>query len=157
LIISVIKPLWDSRPHEDVRVCLILTLLNFIDKLNLNDDKIIIWKIFEEAADDNYLPVVQSLFCDYRGNSRWPLSRLRNSSNNIFQTFIDRIQFRILDHPTSLEARLWAWSNIDYEYCDSQKLIEKAQQLCSQFDKNANALWENAFKKIISCYQYQKM
>ncbi|CAF3999697.1 unnamed protein product, partial [Rotaria sp. Silwood1] len=123
LIMSVIKPLWDSRPHQDVRACLILTLLNFIDKLHSNDEKTIVWKILEEAADDNYLPVVQSLFSAQRGSSRWPLSRLINSSENIFQTFINRIQFRILNHPTSLEARLWAWSNIDYMQCDTQKLI----------------------------------
>ncbi|CAF3633173.1 unnamed protein product [Rotaria sp. Silwood1] len=157
LIMSVIKPLWDSRPHQDVRACLILTLLNFIDKLHSNDEKTIVWKILEEAADDNYLPVVQSLFSAQRGSSRWPLSRLINSSENIFQTFINRIQFRILNHPTSLEARLWAWSNIDYMHCDTQKLIEKSKQLCIQFDKNANILWEIAFNQIISCYKQQKI
>ncbi len=157
MIRSVIKPLWDSRPHQDVRACLILTLLYFIDKCHSNDEKIIIWTILEEAADDNYLPVVQSLFAEYRGSSRWPLTRLINSSDNIFQTFVNRIQFRILDHPTSLEARLWAWLNIDYEHCDSQKLIEKGKQLCIQFDKNANTLWENALNQIISSYKQQKM
>ncbi|CAF3902890.1 unnamed protein product [Rotaria sordida] len=157
LIKSVIKPLWDSRPHPDVRACLILTLLNFIDKLHSNDEKIIIWKILEEAADDNYLPVVQSLFSAHRGSSRWPLSRLENSSDNIFQIFINRIQFRILDHPTSLEARLWAWSNINYEHCDIPKLIEKSKQLCIQFDKAANTLWEKAFNQIILSYRQKKI
>ncbi|CAF3289844.1 unnamed protein product [Rotaria sp. Silwood2] len=157
LINSVIKPLWDSRPHPDVRACLILTLLNFIDKLHSNDEKTVVWKILEEAADDNYLPVVQSLFSAHRGTSRWPLSRLINSPDNIFQTFINRIQFKILDHPTLLEARLWAWSNIDYEHCDTQKLIEKSKQLCIQFDKDANTLWENAFSQIILSYKRQKI
>ncbi len=157
LITSVIKPLWDSRPHQDVRACLILTLLHFIDKLNSDDEKTIVWKILEEAADDNYLPVIQSLFSADRGSSRWPLSRLINSPDNIFQIFINRIQFRILDHPTSLEARLWAWSNIDYEHCDSQKLIEKGTKLCIQFDKDANTLWEKAFNQIISFYKQKKM
>ena len=123
----------------------------------IQDDETIIWKILEEAADDDYLPVVQSLFAANRGNSRWPLTRLKNSSDNIFQIFVNRIQFKILDHPTSLEARSWAWSNIDYEYCDINKLIEKAQQLCIQFDKNANTLWKKAFEKIISFYKQQKM
>ncbi|CAM4750560.1 unnamed protein product [Rotaria magnacalcarata] len=157
LIKSVIKPLWDSRPHEDVRACLILTLLNFINKLQSNEDKTFVWKILEEAADDNYLPVVQSLFSAHRGSSRWPLSRLITSSDDNFQAFINRIQFRILDHPTSLEARLWAWTNIDCEHCDVQKLIEKVKQLCIQFDKNANTLWESAFNKIISYYKQQKI
>ncbi|CAF4677768.1 unnamed protein product, partial [Rotaria socialis] len=66
LLKSVLKPLWDSRPHEDVRACLILTLLNFINKLQSKEDKTLVWKILEEAADDNYLPVVQSLFSAHR-------------------------------------------------------------------------------------------
>ncbi|CAF4744611.1 unnamed protein product, partial [Rotaria socialis] len=131
--------------------------LNFINKLQSKEDKTLVWKILEEAADDNYLPVVQSLFSAHRGSSRWPLSRLITSSDDNFQTFINRIQFRILDHPTSLEARLWAWANIDCEHCDVQNLIEKVKQLCVQFDKNANTLWENAFNKIISYYKQQKI
>ncbi len=157
LIVSIIKPLWDSRPHQDVRACLILTLLHFINKFNSNTDQTIIWKILEEAADDDYLPVVESVFSAYRGSSRWPLSRLTNSSDNIFQTFINRIQFKILDHPTSLEARSWAWSNIDYEHCNTEKLIEKARQLCIQFNKDAYTLWGIAFDKIISLYKQNKM
>jgi len=155
LVKSLIKPLWDSHPHQDVRACLILTLLHFIGKSNENE--IIIWNILEEAADDEYLPVVQSLFAAQRGESRWPLSQLRNSSDQIFDTFVNRIQFKVLDHPKSLEARSWAWTNIDYEHCDTNKLIEKAQQLCIQFDKDANNLWESAFGKIISLYKQQKV
>ncbi|CAF4384352.1 unnamed protein product, partial [Rotaria magnacalcarata] len=148
LIKSVIKPLWDSRPHEDVRACLILTLLNFINKLQSNEDKTFVWKILEEAADDNYLPVVQSLFSAHRGSSRWPLSRLITSSDDNFQAFINRIQFRILDHPTSLEARLWAWTNIDCEHCDVQKLIEKVKQLFE--DKHESTKFFSIFNRSSS-------
>lgn len=153
MIKSVIQPLWSNRPHQDVRACLILTLLNFMDKLDSNEDKAIVWKILEEAADDNYLPVVQSLFSALRGSTRWPLSRSINSSDEIFRTFVNRIQLKVLDHPTSLEARLWAWSNIDAEYCDSQILMDKCKQLCIQFDKSANNLWETAFNKVISFFK----
>ncbi|CAF3971219.1 unnamed protein product [Adineta steineri] len=157
LITSVIRPLWDSRPHPDIRACLILTLLQFIDKVHSNDDKIIIWKILEEAADDNYLPVVQTLFPEYRGSSRWPLSRSIYSSDDTFELFINRIQFKVLDHPTSLEARLWAWTNINYKKYNSERLIEKSKQLCVQFDKNANILWETAFNQLILCYKHHQI
>ncbi len=70
---------------------------------------------------------------------------------------MNRIQFEVLDHPTSLEARSWAWSNIEYEHCDTKKLIEKAQRLAIQFDKDANHLWQNAFETIISSYKQNKM
>ncbi|CAF4325194.1 unnamed protein product, partial [Adineta steineri] len=129
LITSVIRPLWDSRPHPDIRACLILTLLQFIDKVHSNDDKIIIWKILEEAADDNYLPVVQTLFPEYRGSSRWPLS----------------------------QARLWAWTNINYKKYNIERLIEKSKQLCVQFDKNVNILWETAFNQLILCYKHHQI
>ncbi|CAM2709425.1 unnamed protein product [Rotaria socialis] len=159
LIKTVVKPLWDNHPHQDVRACLILTLLHFIDKINPNNDDndIIIWKILEQAADDEYLPVVQSLFAAHRGESRWPLSKLKYSSNNLFETFVNRIQFKILDHPTSLEARSWAWANVEYEHCQTSVLIEKAHLLCIQFDKNADNLWETAFEKIILSYKQQKI
>jgi hypothetical protein len=157
LVEDLIKPLWDSHPHQDVRVCLTLTILNFISKSNSNDDRIVIWKILEEAADDEYLPVIQSLFSADRGQSRWPLTQLKNSSDPLFITFVNRIQFKVLDHPKSLQARSSAWSTIDYEYADTNKLIEKAQQLCIQFEKDANTLWETAFQKIISLYKINKM
>ncbi|CAF3242290.1 unnamed protein product, partial [Rotaria sp. Silwood2] len=154
---TLIKPLWNSNPHQDVRACLILTLLHFIGKSNSNDDDTIIWEILEQAADDDYLPVVESLFAAHRGKSRWPLSKLKNSSNHFFETFVNRIQFKILDHPTSLEARSWAWSNIEHEYCHTNKLIEKAQQICIQFDVDGNVLFEKAFKKIILSFEQQKI
>ncbi|CAF4130497.1 unnamed protein product, partial [Rotaria sp. Silwood2] len=157
LIKTIVKPLWNNRPHQDVRACLILTLLHFIGKSNSNDDDTIIWEILEQAADDDYLPVVESLFAAHRGKSRWPLSKLKNSSNHFFETFVNRIQFKILDHPTSLEARSWAWSNIEHEYCHTNKLIEKAQQICIQFDVNGNVLFGEAFKKIILSFEQQKI
>jgi hypothetical protein len=46
---------------------------------------------------------------------------------------------------------------IDIEYVNTNKLIEKAQQLSIQFDKDDNILWENAFAKIISLFKEQKM
>jgi hypothetical protein len=57
--------------------------------------------------------MIKSLFAGYRRSSPWPFSRFINSSDNIFHEFINRIQFRILDHPTSSEARLWASPNIN--------------------------------------------
>ncbi|UJR08041.1 hypothetical protein I4U23_012318 [Adineta vaga] len=150
LITSVIEPLWNSRLHPDVRACLILTLLYFMDKLHSEEEKTTVWKILEEAANDDYLPAIQCLFSASRGNSRWPLSKLMDTSNKIFQIFVDRIQFKILDHPTSLEARLWAWTNIESEHCNTQKLMEKSIQLCTEFNKEANTLWGAAFDLTIA-------
>lgn len=115
------------------------------------------WTILEQAAQDDYLPVIKSLFSADRGEQRWPLSKLKSMSKDLFKIFVNRIQFKVLDHPTLLEARLWAWSNIEYEYCDINKLIEKVQFLCIQFDKNANTLWKQAFEKIIFSYREQIM
>ncbi|CAF4775310.1 unnamed protein product, partial [Rotaria sp. Silwood2] len=141
LITTVIKPLWDSHPHQDIRACLILILLHFIGKSHSNDDNNIIWNILEQAAYDEYLPVVENLFVSYRGYSRWPLSKLKYSSKNLFETFVNQIQFKILDHPRLLEARTYAWSYLEYEYCHTNELINKAQNLCIQFDKDGNVLW----------------
>ena len=149
--------MWTSRPHPDVRACLVLTLLYFLEKISSTVERNILWKILEEAADDTYLPVVQSLFADYRGNSRWPLTCSINSSNDIYRDFINRIQFRILDHPSSIEARLWAWTNIDDEHCDFPKLIDKGKQLCIEFDRNANTLWEKAFERILASNKQRKL
>lgn len=157
LIRIVIEPLWTSRPHPDVRASLVLTLLYFLENISSTTERNIIWKILEEAADDVYLPVVQSLFADYRGSSHWPLTRSINSSNEIYQNFVNRIQFRILDHPSSSEARLWAWTNIDDEHCDISKLIGKGKQLCIQFNRNANMLWEKAFQQILATHKQRKM
>ena len=157
LLLAVIKPFWQSRPHQDVRACLILTLLHFIDKLQSDEEKTVLWDILEQATTDPYLPVIQSLFSAFRGNSRGPLNRLRNTSSSIYQTFVNRIQYRILEHPTSLEARTYAWQNIDHKYCLSKDLIEKGQQLTLQFDKEGNTLWEIAFRQIILFAQERKM
>ncbi|CAF4473532.1 unnamed protein product, partial [Adineta steineri] len=32
LVKLIIKPIWNNHPHQDVRACLILTLLHFIGK-----------------------------------------------------------------------------------------------------------------------------
>ncbi|UJR24725.1 hypothetical protein I4U23_006099 [Adineta vaga] len=152
LVHLIIKPFWDKQPHQDVRTCLISTLLHFIGK---TDDQTIIWQILEQATKDEYLPVIQTLFSASRGESRWPLTKFKNSSKDIYKAFINQIQFQVLDHPTSLEARSWAWSSIDYEYCDVEKLTEKAELLCIRFDKDGNNLWQNAFQAVLSCYKYQ--
>ncbi|CAF1164464.1 unnamed protein product [Adineta ricciae] len=149
LIVSVIEPLWKSRLHPDVRACLILTLLYFVDRLHSDEVKQVVWKILDEAADDNYLPVIESLFEAGRGNSRWPLAKSMDNSEEIFRTFVNRIQFKILDHPTSLEARLYAWTNISSEHCEAEKFIAKGIKLCLEFTKEAKTLWKAAFKHIM--------
>ncbi|CAF1367942.1 unnamed protein product [Rotaria sordida] len=108
LIKTVIKPLWNSHPHQDIRACLILTLFHFVGKSNSHDDYIIIWNILEQTAYDDHLPVVQSLFASHGGNSRCSLSKLKNSLKNLFETFVNQIQFKILGHPTLLEAHSYA-------------------------------------------------
>ena len=150
LIDTVIQPLWDTRPHQDVRACLITSLLHFLNKCG-RDDSSPIWTILDQATQDDYLPVIQTLFVRTRGESRWPLA---NSDDRLIRTFVDRIQFRVFDHPNKLDARLHAWSRIDYEHCDVRKLFDKAQELCVQFDKNANTCCEAAFGKIIAACQY---
>jgi len=74
-----------------------------------------------------------------------------NSTDNLFRKFVERIQFRVWDHPSKLEARIYAWSRVNYEHCDATKLFDKAKQLCVQFDEDANATWKAALDKIISC------
>ncbi|CAF4467932.1 unnamed protein product [Rotaria sp. Silwood2] len=153
LITTVIKPLWDRHPHQDIRACLILILLYFIGKSHSD----IVWNILEQAAYDEYFPVVETLFVSYRGDSRWPLSKLKYSSKNLFENFVNQIQFKILDHPTLLEARSYAWSYLEYDYCCTNELINKAQSLCIRFDKDGNVLWSNAFQKIILFYKQKKI
>jgi len=150
LINGLVKPLWDSKLHQDIRACLILTLLHFIGKLNTTDDDSTLWKILDDAAYDEYLPVIQNLFDSKRKDFCWPLIPLKTSSEKLFQRFVNEIQFKVLDHPTSLEARLYAWQNIDHEHCDSNILMEKAQHICTQFNEDSKNLWTTAFGKIIS-------
>jgi hypothetical protein len=97
------------------------------------------------------------LFGSVAGRSVQILSKLKNSSKLSFEKFVNQIQFKVLDHPNSLQARSLAWTNIDCEYVDTNKLIEKAQLLCTQFNKDANTLWETAFGKIISLFKEQKI
>ncbi|CAF2403732.1 unnamed protein product [Rotaria sp. Silwood2] len=79
---------------------------------------------------DDYLPVVRALFAADRGDSH---------------------------HQTSLEACSYAWLNLEYNYCHTTALTEKARNLCIQFDKNANILWEKAFATMVSFYKQQKI
>ncbi|CAF1529803.1 unnamed protein product [Adineta ricciae] len=72
-----------------------------------------------------------------------------DNSEEIFRTFVNRIQFKILDHPTSLEARLYAWTNISSEHCEAEKFIAKGIKLCLEFTKEAKTLWKAAFKHIM--------
>jgi len=156
LIPSILKPLWDSRPHPDIRSCLVMILLQFIHESNVNNDESVIWSILEEAAYDDYHPVVLALFGANEKGIRRPSRGLKHSSTNLLQIFVKRIHMKILDHPTSLTGRIWAWSLLDSEYCDIDIVKEKARQLCIQFDKNANVLWKEAFKKLLSFYKLQK-
>ncbi|CAF0893529.1 unnamed protein product [Didymodactylos carnosus] len=81
------------------------------------------------------------------------LMRLVNSDNRLFQTFVNRIQFRVFDHPSRLDARLYAWSRFDYNHCDVRRLFHKAKELCVQFDKNVNTCSGAAFERIIAAYR----
>ena len=151
LITSIFTPLWDSKPHPDIRACLITILMNFIR----DEEESVIWSILKEAAHDDYDPVVLSLCgADAKGIRR-PSRRLRASSNDL-RIFVQRIQMKMLDHPTSLTMRTWAWSLLDAEYCDIQLVENQARQLCIEFDKNANVLWKEAFQKILSFYKLKK-
>ncbi|CAF2821052.1 unnamed protein product [Rotaria sp. Silwood2] len=169
LVETDIKPLWDSHPHQDLRACLILILLHFVGKHNSDDIDKAIWQILEQAAEDDYLIIVQSLFAFHQENSRrrlprsqrgtscWPLTRWKNLSDPLYEEFVNRIQLKVLDHPTSLNARSWAWENIEYEHCDKNELFGKAQKLCIQFDETGNKLWAQAFNKIILLYRENKI
>ncbi|CAF2126601.1 unnamed protein product [Rotaria magnacalcarata] len=170
LVETDIKPLWDSHPHQDLRACLILILLHFVGNHNNSDDiDKAIWQILEQAAEDDYLIIVQSLFAFHqehrrrrlprskRGTSCWPLTRWKNLSNPLYEEFVNRIQLKVLDHPTSLNARSWAWENIEYEHCDINEVFDKAQKLCIQFDETGNKLWEQAFNKIILLYRENRI
>ena len=139
LIKLVIEPFWQNRPHQDVRACLVFTLIYFLDRIQTNEEKELIWNIFEQATTDYYLPVIQSLF-----------SEKNQCSKEIFQEFVNRIQMKVLDHRTSIEARSWAWKYISSQDCDSKILLDKAKQVCTRFDKDSKALWEDAFNLIIS-------
>ena len=113
--------------------------------------------MLDEAADDEYLLIIKYLLGGVQGKSMGILSKLKNSSKSSYEKFVNRIQFKILDHPKSLEYRSLAWSRIDYEYVDTEKFVKKAQELCVRFDKDAKNLWEKAFEKIVSLFKEQKM
>ena len=134
---SVLQPLWSSHPHQDVRVCLVVSLLHFAEADPTNES---IWTILEEAASDDYTPVIQTLF----------LPRKAIHSDQTLRLLVDRVQMRTLDHHTKLDARRIAWAQIDTEYVNQEKLIEKAKQILFTFDKNANQLVSNAFEKLLA-------
>ncbi|CAF4358385.1 unnamed protein product, partial [Adineta steineri] len=93
LITSVLKPLWDSHPHPDIRACLVKILLHFIHKSNVNEDhnELEIWSILEQAAHDDYRPVVYALFgFDGKGSCR-TLSGLEGLSSEVLEIFVRRI------------------------------------------------------------------
>ncbi|CAM4845478.1 unnamed protein product, partial [Rotaria magnacalcarata] len=136
LVETDIKPLWDSHPHQDLRACLITVLSLFA---------------FHQEHRRRRLPRSK------RGTSCWPLTRWKNLSNPLYEEFINRIQLKVLDHPTSLNARSWAWENMEYEHCDINEVFDKAQKLCIQFDETGNKLWEQAFNKIILLYRENKI
>ncbi|CAF1127440.1 unnamed protein product [Adineta steineri] len=92
----------------NVRVCLILSLFHFIGKTCSKENINIIWKVLEKAAMDNYPPIIKSLFASPQRTSRSRSSKLKTSLKEIFERFVKGTQFKVLDHPTSLEARLWA-------------------------------------------------
>ena len=155
LITSIFKPLWDTKPHPDIRTCIVTILIKFIHDRNFTGEESAIWSILEEAAHDEYDPAVLALCgADAKGihrQSRW----LRASPSNL-RIFVERIQMKMLDHPTSLTNRMWAWSQLDAEYCDINSVMNKARQLCIESDKDADRLWEGAFQKIMSFYKLKK-
>ena len=150
LIDTVIQPLWARKPHPDVRACLIVSLLHFLDKCG-QDETSPIWTILEQAAEDDYLPVIHALFVRTPRESPWVLTRLGNSDSRLFRTFVNRIQFRVIDHPNKLDARLHAWSRVDYNHCDLRELFHKAKELCVQFNKKCQYLLWRRFCKDHSC------
>ncbi|CAF1535427.1 unnamed protein product, partial [Adineta ricciae] len=152
LVHLIIQPFWEKHPHQDIRVCLISTLLHFIGR---SKEQTVIWQILQQATNDEYLPVIQSLFVTGQDTSNSPLSQIKASQKDVFKAFVNQIQFAILDHPSSLEARSTAWLNIDQEYSDIQKLADKAEIICTQFDKEGNTLCSTAFETILSCYKHQ--
>ena len=121
------------------------------------EDESIIWQILDEAADDEYILITEHLLGGAGGKSAGILSRLKHSSKSSYEKFINQIQFKILDHPKSLQCRSLAWSNIDHEHVDTQRFVEKAQEICIRFDKDAKNLWESAFRKVVSLFKERKM
>ncbi|CAF4099371.1 unnamed protein product [Adineta steineri] len=133
---------------------LLRLLVEYVSNTNLI--KLIIKPIWNKHPHQDVRASLILTLLHFIGKSSWSLTKLKNSSENLFKTFINRVQLKVLDHPTLLEARLLAWSNIDYEHCDKNKLIEKGQEICTQFDKDGNTLWEKAFEKILSIYKQEK-
>lgn len=155
LIISIFKPLWDTKPHPDIRACLVTILIKFIHDRNFMGEESVIWSILEEAAHDDYDPAVLAL-CGADAKYIFRQSRWLRASPSNLRIFVERIQMKMLDHSASLTIRMWAWSQLDAEYCDINLVMDKARQLSIQSDKNADRLCENAFQKILSIYTMKK-
>lgn len=155
LIDRVFSPWWTTRPHDDIRACLITTILYFFERAAKSETSAI-WSILEQASNDEYMPVIHALFDRDRRGSKWNLRTVAHTNSQLFRAFVDRIQCRVLDHPTKLEARTYAWSQIDRQYANIEKLSERAKIVCTQFDKDANTCWEPALKTVIACCQKQR-
>lgn len=156
LIPSIIQPFWEKKPHQDIRICLVILLLRFLAKSKLtNAHEQIIFHILEEAANEEYLPMINAFFTQPSEQQRWPLTVLKNCKDPLYEKFVRTIQWKILDHPTSLQARVLAWKNIDYHFVETDRFIEKIQQLALQFDKQGNALAIIAFGQSLSLFKDQ--
>ncbi|CAF1336353.1 unnamed protein product [Didymodactylos carnosus] len=143
LIDHVLYPLWLSKPHQDVRLCCVSILIQFI-KTNFENEHL--WLMLEEAASqDKYIKISDELFPG--GNLR---KLLQLHSDEQLRTFVERIQMKSLDHPT-LIIRKQAWRRIDTEYCPQLELISKAVDLCLRFDLSGRTLAIYAFQRLLDC------
>lgn len=156
IVESIIKPWWHKKPHQDIRACLASILLHFFANAKTKEQIDSVWSILEEAADDEYKPVIETLFT-HEGNQTWPLLRLKKTANPIFEKFVNEIQFKILDHSKSLEFRSAAWMLIDCEFVDVNRLVKKTQDLSCLFDKNGNTLWDSALRLLMKLYKLNRM
>ncbi|CAF4099527.1 unnamed protein product, partial [Adineta steineri] len=168
LVKLIIKPIWNNHPHQDVRACPILTLLHFIGKTSSNENENIIWKILEAAAEDNYLPVVQTLFADQQGKSCRSLGEIKYSSETIFEEASEDDGPPIVPELFAARQRkscspLIKLKNSSEKVFETfinrikfKKLYEKVQEECAHFNKEGNTLWEQAFEKMILIYKEEK-
>ena len=161
LIQSVLKPLWDTRTHDDLRRSLLLTAIDFLGQSQVKDtdDHAVLWQMIDEASRSAYLPLVQCLFTDTSngGSSSSPLMRMKYSCESMYRVFVNQVQMKILDHSTSSEARSWAWSNIDHQYADRHVLVDKAQHVCLQFDRDSKACFKAALDMLIAMYKQEEL
>ena len=155
---KVLYPFWLSKPHQDVRLCLVQILLRYIET-NFENEKL--WTIFEQAAVDEYIEVIASLVGvslterKYNRRGRYRLSTgssLPIRFNSHRKIYVERVQMKVLDHPTSLESRRIAWTSIMYQYLDDPSvLLTKAKDLCLTLNKDGKSLSSSAFEQMINC------